>query len=173
MNSKMETQALSLSFRYSEHDYVQAMRTHYASRLRLPVDVAVIIGMIVFGIYEVNSGSKTFGIAAMVVSVLFALMLVAAFFVIPIYAFRSQPKFRDDYSLVFSPEGIQFRTANIDSNLQWSMYDRALIDAKSFILYYGKQQFTVIPKRVFGSAQQLEVFETMLRKHVPNVVVRP
>jgi hypothetical protein len=46
----MET--VNLSFRYADEDYVRAMRAHYASRLRLPLDIAVTSGVAVFGAYE-------------------------------------------------------------------------------------------------------------------------
>src|ERR1700686_3389529 len=164
----MET--VNLSFRYAEQDYVRAMRAHYASRLRLPLDIAVIVGLAVLGAYEAWSGSHGFGITLLSVSVVFALMLVAAFAIIPRIAFRGQPKFRDDYSLEFSPQGIHFRTAHIDSDLQWSMYTSALVDAHSFILYYGSQQFTVIPKRVFQDVLQRQTFEQLLDQNVSNVV---
>src|SRR4029077_890140 len=153
----MET--VNLSFRYAELDYVRAVRAHYASRLRLPLDVAVIVGVAVVGAYEWRSGSHGFGITLISVSGIFALMLVAAFAVIPTIAFRRQLKFRDDYSLSFSPQGIHFQTAHIDSDLKWGMYTGALVDAYSFILYYGSQQFTVIPKRVFQNASQRQTFE--------------
>jgi YcxB-like protein len=146
------------------------MRAHYASRLRLPLDIAVVVGSAVLGAYELRSGSRTFGIVLLCLSGIFALMLVAAFAIIPKIAFRMQPKFRDDYSLTFSPQGIHFRTAHIDSDLQWSMYTRALVDAHSIILYYGSQQFTVIPKRTFQDVAQRETFERLLVQNIPNVI---
>jgi hypothetical protein len=164
----MET--VNLSFRYAEQDYVRAARAHYASRLRLPLDIAVIVGVAAIGSYEVWSGSHGFGITLLSISVIFSLMLVAAFTIIPRIAFRRQPKFRDDYSLEFSPQGIHFRTANIDSDLKWSLYTSALVDAHSFILYYGSQQFTIIPKRVFQNFLQRQAFEQLLRQNVSNVV---
>jgi hypothetical protein len=164
----MET--VNLSFRYAEQDYVRAMRAHYALRLRLPLDITVIVGLAVLGAYEAWSGSLGFGITFLSVAGIFALMLVAAFAIIPRFSFRSQPKFRDDYSLRFSPQGIHFRTAHIDSDLQWSMYTSALVDAHSFILYYGSQQFTVIPKRVFQDVLQLQTFEELLGQNVSKVV---
>jgi len=97
-------------------------------------------------------------------------MLVAAFALIPSIAFRRQPKFRDEYSLSFSPEGIHFRTTHIDSDLKWGIYTWALADVYSFILYYGSQQFTVIPKRVFESPSQRQAFEQLLRQNVSRVV---
>jgi len=99
-------------------------------------------------------------------------MLIAVFTIIPPLAFRREPKFRDDYALTFSPEGIHFRTAHIDSRLQWSLYSRALIDAHSYILYYGSRQFTVLPKRIFQSAEQQQAFEQLLTQHVSQIVRR-
>ncbi|MGP0019264.1 MAG: YcxB family protein [Candidatus Sulfotelmatobacter sp.] len=164
----MET--VNVSFRYAEQDYVRALRAHYAGRLRLPFDIAVIVGVAIIGVYEWRSGSNVFGIFSLCLSGVLALMLVAAFAFIPSIAFRRQPKFRDEYSLSFSPEGIHFRTIYIDSDLKWDMYTWALVDAYSFILYYGSQQFTVIPKRVFESLSQRQAFEQLLRQKVSRIV---
>ena len=164
----MET--VNLSFRYVEQDYVRALRAHYASRLRLPLDIAVIVGVAIVGAYQWRSGSHGFGIISLCLSGFLALMLIAAFALIPSIAFRRQPKFRDEYSLSFSPEGIHFRTTHIDSDLKWGMYTWALVDAYSFILYYGSQQFTVIPKHVFDSSSQRQAFEQLLRQNVSKVV---
>ena len=164
----MET--VNLSFRYAEYDYVRAMRAHYASRLRLPLDIAVVVVVAGIAAYEWRSGSQGLGIALLCLSGIFALMLVAAFAIIPKITFRSQPKFRDDYLLTFSPQGIGFRTAHINSDLQWSLYTHALVDAHSYILYYGSKQFTVIPKRVFGDDAQRQTFARLLAQNVSKVV---
>jgi len=164
---------INLSFRYAESDYVRALRAHYASHLRLRLDTVVTVALAGFGIYLWRSPSLHWlGLASVIISVAFALMLVAAFTVVPPLAFRREPKFRDDYSLTFSPEGIHFRTAHIDSHLQWSMYSRALIASHSYVLYYGSRQFTVIPKRVFESAEQQQAFEQLLTQHVSHIVRR-
>src|SRR5882724_2865656 len=135
---------VNLSFRYSEIDYVRAFRAHYASRLRLRLDIIITVVVAGIGAYLWRLPSLHWlGLACVIVAVAFALMLVAAFTVIPRLTFRREPKFRDDYSLTFSPEGIHFRTAHIDSKLQWSLYSHALKDGDSFVLYYGSQQFTI------------------------------
>jgi hypothetical protein len=164
---------INLSFRYAESGYVLALRAHYASHLRLRLDIVVTVVLAGIGAYLWRSPSLHWlGLTCVVISVGFALMLAAAFTVIPPLAFRREPKFRDDYSLTFSPDGIHFRTAHIDSQLQWSMYSRVLIDAHSYILYYGSRQFTVIPKRVFQSVEQQQAFEQLLTQHVSQIVRR-
>lgn len=99
------------------------MRAHYASRLRLRLDIPAILAIVALGAYLWRSpDSRLYGMVLVGIAAAFALMLVAAFTVIPSVVFRREPKFRDDYSLAFSPEGIHFRTAHIDSQLQWSLY---------------------------------------------------
>jgi YcxB-like protein len=166
----MET--VDLSFRYAEQDYVRAMRAHYAERLRLRLDIAVIVGVAILGAYQWRTGSRGFGIALLCTSGIVTLMLVAAFVFIPVIAFRREPKFRDDYSLSFSQRGIHFQTAHIDSELKWDLYTGALIDAYSFILYYGSNQFTVIPKRVFQDDSQRQAFEQLLAQNVARIVYK-
>ena len=164
---------VNISFRYLESDYARALRAHYASRLRLRLDIVVAIVLASIGTYLWRSpGLHWLGVGCVLVGALFALMLVAAFTVIPRIAFRREPKFRDDYALTFSPDGIHFRTAHIDSQLQWSMYSRALVDSHSYVLYYGSRQFTVIPKRVFQNAEDLQAFEQLLTQHVSQIVRR-
>lgn len=154
-----------------ESDYVRALRAHYGSRLHLRFDLAVAILVFGFGLYLWQSPrSYWVGVACVAGAVLFSLMLLAAFTIIPRIAFRRESKFRDEYFLVFSPEGIHFRTAHIDSQLQWSMYSHVLIDAYSYVLYYGSHQFTVIPKRVFQSVEQRQIFEQLLTQSVSAIV---
>lgn len=143
------------------------------SPLRLLLDVSFAVVLAGIGAYLWRSSNLHWlGVACVVVSICFALLLVIAFTVIPLLVFRREPKFSDDYTLTFSPEGIHFRTANIDSQLQWGTYSRVLIDAHSYLLYYGSRQFTVIPKRVFQSIEQQQEFEQLLVRHISEIVRR-
>lgn len=164
---------IHLSFRYSELDFVRAMRAHFASRLRLKLDLAIAIAAALLGIYVWQSlNLPWYGIPLLGLSVLFVLLLIAAFSLIPGLIFRREAKFRDEYSLTFSSDGIHFRTNHIDSQLQWGMYSRALVDTHSFILYYGSRSFTAIPKRVFKNAEQQASFERLISQKIPEVSMK-
>ena len=167
------TETVSLLFRYAENDYVRALRTHYSSRLRVRFDIVAAIVTALLGVYSWRSPDYHWlSVVCLAASFVLVLILFAAFVVIPPLVFRSETKFRDDYALTFSQDGIHFRTAHIDSQLQWSMYSRALIDEHSYVLYYGSRQFTVIPKRVFQSAEQRQIFEQLVTQHVSKILRR-
>lgn len=166
-------ETINLSFRYAKSDIVRTLRSHHASRMRPRLDIAMALGLAVAGAYLWRSPSSHWsGVFFLCASAVFVLFLFAAFVVLPPLAFRLEPKYRDDYSLIFSPEGIHFRTVHIDSQLQWSLYSRALVDAYSYILYNNPRTFTIIPKRVFESSEQQRAFEQMLGQHVPKIITK-
>jgi hypothetical protein len=160
-----------LTFRYSEQDYVRAMRAHLKSRLRLKLDIVVIALAAALGLYEWHSlDSPWWGMALVFLAAVLAAVLIIALGIVPRMVFRGEPKFRDEYSLTFSENGIHFQTAHINSQLEWSMYIRALVDAHSFVLYHGRRSFTVVPKRVFKNPEHLEAFERLMAEKIPEIV---
>jgi len=110
------------------------------------------------------------GVLCVTFSVMFTILSIASIWVIPVLTFRRNPTLRDEYSLTFSRDGIHFRTPKIDSQLHWSLYPKALVDAHAYLLYYGTRQFTVIPKRVFESVDDQRAFEQLLTEHVARIV---
>lgn len=167
------SKTINLSFRYAKSDIVRAMRAHNATQMRPRLDIFLTATLAAAGAYFwSSSGSHWFGIFCVAVSGAFLLILLAAFVIIPPLAFRLNPKYRDDYSLTFSPDGIHFRTVHVDSQLQWSLYSRALVDAYSYVLYHGARMFTVIPKRVFQNSEEQNAFERMLGQHIPKIIAK-
>lgn len=76
--------------------------------------------------------------------------------------FQRNPKFREEYHLTFSRENIHFKTATLDSVLQWTHYERAIESPDLFLLMYGKGLYTLIPKRCFHSNEEMNGFRALL-----------
>lgn len=166
-------ETINLSFRYTKSDIVRAMRLHYSAHMRPRLDIGMAVGLAIAGARLLRSpDSHWFGVFALCASAALILMLLAAFVILPALAYRLEPKYRDEYSLVFSPEGIQFWTMHISSQLQWNTYSKAFVDAHSYLLYYGSRTFTIIPKRVFENSGQQKLFEKLITGHVPKIVTK-
>jgi hypothetical protein len=97
-------------------------------------------------------------------SLLLMAMIFATNYILPGIWFRQEPMLRDEYQLAFSEDGILFRTVQIDSQLQWSLYTRIVESDRFFLLYFGKRSFTIIPKRAFPSVEQADRFREMLKR---------
>ena len=65
------TSTVHLSFQYTERDYVRALRAHFKSRLRLRLDLFLVIVLAAIGVYLWPSWQ---GVASIVVAALFLLI---------------------------------------------------------------------------------------------------
>jgi hypothetical protein len=139
----------------------------------LPLDLFAIIAATAFGLFQwYDSG---FGLAALVslaASAALAIIVVLALFVIPHLAYRKRDKLKQPYHLQFSEEAIEFSTRSIESRLQWHLYGRVIIDRHSYLLYHGKDEFTIVPQRVFVNPEDRQTFERLLDRKVKTVVRR-
>lgn len=160
---------IGLRFKYTEAEYTAAMRLYLGQSRDL------MIRMIAVSLYSIASIALfvwlDFGNALIPLFIFGAcfplLMAFLLFFVIPRQRFRSDPKFADEYLLQFSDDGIHFKTTQVDALLQWSLYNKVLESERFYILVYGKNMISVIPKRAFAGADQEAAFAEMLRRNLP------
>ncbi|MBA2734954.1 MAG: YcxB family protein [Acidobacteria bacterium] len=156
---------ISLRFKYTEEEYVSATRFYLLRVSDFLFQLIISSLLIVAGVFSVlllDLESVTTFILIFV-GVIWLLVWLLALFVMPRQRFRSDPKFRDEYSLQFSDDGIQFKTSQIDALIQWSLYTKVLENDRFYLLIYGKNMISVIPKRAFTSADQEAAFDALLR----------
>lgn len=160
---------ISLRFKYTEEEYAAAIRLYLGHSKELITRLVVVfvysIAAIALFIWlDFDAAFIPWFVVAGCLPLIIAFLL---FFVMPRRTFRSDPKFADEYYLQFSDEGIHFKTAHIDSLVQWSLYNKVLENERFYILIYGKNMISVTPKRAFASANEEADFSEMLRRNLP------
>jgi YcxB-like protein len=153
-------------FTYSRNEYILAMKRHYKTTLRVRLDVmAGIAGIVGGSILALTTGSRFAWLMATAGALLLA-MVAYAIFVLPIIIYKSQPKLKNEYRLFFSDDGIEFKTAGIDAKLEWSLYTSWLSDNDFYILYHGKRDLSVIPRRSLSSNNADQRLREMLTRKI-------
>ena len=163
-------ETISLRFKYSEEEYVAATRL-YVKRstdfmFRLLACVVYSIACIFLFVWLEFAAEAVF--LLVFVSLLPFVIGYLYLFVLPRQRFRGDPKFRDEYLLQFSDDGIQFKTAQIDALVQWSLYSKVIENERFYLLIYGQNMISVIPKRAFANANQVAAFNGLLRRKLPG-----
>lgn len=163
------TEPIAVCFRYTENQYASGVRLHLAKRFRWKIDAPIAAGVIILGALAFVCGWGIAGPIVMGIGALYLCILALGWFWLPVRYYRSQPKLRDEYRLVFSEEGVAFNTDHIDSTLAWSTYQRTLADIETYLLYYGKDAFTLLPRGVFrpGTADESH-FRDLVRRKIPS-----
>lgn len=80
------------------------------------------------------------------------------------YVFTRSPKFREPTTLTFTDERIHYKTASIESTLDWSIFAELVEDDALFLLLYkAPRSYAIIPKRAFASPEAIAAFRELVR----------
>jgi len=164
-------QPLQLQFTYTEAEYVSAARLLMLREKTMVIRLMVFFVLILLGaiLLTIVQGFVLPLWSVVLLALLFDMALVYRIFVdMPKRYFRGDPKLGDEYRLTFSADHIWLQTSQIDSKLAWSLYTRVHENSSLYVIVYGKdsRMMTVVPKRVFTSAQEELRFRNLLRERV-------
>lgn len=162
-------EVISLRFKYTEEEYVAALRFYLMHSPDSWIRFAVSSFFIAAGLYLGWLLDMDLGVLLpfALIGLFWLLFWILVLAVFPHQAFRREPKFQDEYFLQFSEDGIHFKTAQIDALVQWSLYTKVLENDRFYILVYGKNMLSVTPKRAFTSADQEAAFNRLLKQKFP------
>jgi hypothetical protein len=163
---------VTLTFRYRPGEYIRAVNAHQLARARLVPDAAFSLVFLAAGLATLFLGGREnlwFGVAMCALGLALPATFAIFLFVLPRLMLAGSAKLHDEYQLTFSDAGIHFRTTAIDSRLAWSLYQSATEVRDFYLLYHGRRQFTVIPKRAFANETDRQAFEALLHAYVLKI----
>jgi len=169
--SEADKQIVQINFSYTEREYLAAFRFYMLRSKELVVRLVVFYVLFALGLVMLTVViDVSFPLWAMVA---FAFLMCASiiygnFINLPRRYFRGDPRFRDECYLTFSDAGIQFQSPTVSSAIAWSLYKKVMENDKFYILIYGLNSPTILPKRAFRDSTQETVFRALLRRHVDH-----
>ncbi|HVI71060.1 MAG TPA: YcxB family protein, partial [Pyrinomonadaceae bacterium] len=147
----IQAEPVHLSFRYTEEEYLAAIRSYFWRSKGLLARVIVSCLLFAIGLLLIDAWLGFF--IPVWADVILMFIAAVGFFHgyvidLPRGCFRGDPKFREEYNLTFSEEGIGFKTQSINSSIAWSLYTRVIENGSFYILVYGKNihSLSIIPK---------------------------
>ena len=165
--TETESAPISISFINELKDHIEAQRVLYNESILAKLDKVVAVLIFGFGVYcVVFIGLRWWTI------IWFPLAVAEWFDLFSLNRWRAKiwfqrnPKFREEYHLTFSHENIHFKTASLDSTLQWTHYERVIESPDLFLLMYGKGLYTLIPKRCFNSNEEINAFRALVNQAI-------
>ena len=152
---------MRITYRATQADLVHAARA-WEGRHWSIARYVVAASLLACGAFLILGAGVWWGGVFVLLSLLEALNLLPAAVLRAMIEYRANPKFREEFQLTLTPEGLHFRTPSIDSALKWDLYSDFFETAKAFILVYGKRMYTVIPKRALDGDAQLRELRELL-----------
>jgi len=165
-------QPIQIKFTQTEAEYLAATRLLLIGQKVLLIRMIVFLALVILGVMMMLLFTDfPFPLWA---AVLLGALIAGGFAYMglvdaPRRFFRKDPKMRDEFTLTFSEEGVAVKTAQIDSKLAWSLYKSVLENKSLYILMYNEPArltMTVVPKRVFRSANEEMEFRSLVHRQV-------
>lgn len=165
-NERM-SEPVILTYTYTEDEYTSAARFFYARTIHTTFNFFLSLIVLLGGFIGILlTGDSIVWFLLMFAGLILLVFSYYAHFVIPRQHYQRNPKFRDEYNLQFSEEGILFQSKGMESRLEWTFYSKVWETPVFYFLLYGKDMFTLIPKRAFGSRKQEATFRDMLKRKI-------
>ncbi len=171
----MGNESVHLRFTHTEKEYLDAVRFYFWHSKELLI--RLILSFVLFAIGLVMLDVILGGFLPLWAMVAFIFLAGLGWFHgfvidVPRRTFRGDPKFRDEYDLIFSDAGVDFKTAHVSASLRWSLYTRVIENNSFYIMMYGRDihSLSILPKRVFRDNEQEKTFRKLLRRNLdPNL----
>jgi hypothetical protein len=155
-------------FTISQHEYIRAMRRHFQSKLQVKRDLVGSAVAIYAGVCFLQASPKSWlGWLLVSVGAVLLTLVVYAIFLLPRLLYHYQPKLQSEYRLQFGDDAIRFQTDEINSELKWPFYHSWLRDDQFYLLYYGKRDLAVIPRRALKDGADQRLAELLSNKIGP------
>lgn len=155
---------LTLTFQYTEAEYVSAAHTYYARKFHVKTYLIVAGTILLAGLWLWwYSGEPVVLFGLSIFTLIIATPLIF-YFVTPRAHFRREPALGQVYELRLAEDGLEFKTAHASSKTGWEFYKQLWETENFYFLFYGRERFTVIPKRAFVDKAQDTWFNELVRR---------
>lgn len=159
---------MKIKFNCSKNDYTSGYRLHFKSQLTTKITPIFILISLLIGILSFIADDPANGILAFGAGGFLSLILLSRRFFLPAYIYNRNSSLGDETLWEFLEDSIHVKSNSTDAKVCWSKFTSVKFGPQHFLLYIGKDQFSVIPRRAFESKEQLLSFEHLLKEKILN-----
>ena len=147
---------VTATFNYSKPKVIQALRFHFIKRkeirwLIIAVNLFAILSAALFYMKQVTP------FAFMVSSLLWVVLLLNFWFIMPYWVYKRSPLFKDSLKASFGDFGLNLSNEKGHSEWSWNEFSTWLESPHFFHLYLGERVFLIIPKDAFSDEEVISV----------------
>jgi hypothetical protein len=152
-------------FTYEKPKVIQALRYHFITRkeirfMVIAVNIFAIISAILFFMKKLSPT------AFMVGSVLWFILMISFWFILPYSIYKKSKTFLDSFKVILQSDDFMIENNRGSKSWQWTSFSSFLESPHFFHLYFDTKSFFLIPKYAFGEDQIFEarkIFKEKIR----------
>lgn len=155
---------MTITFDYDKKQVLQALRYHFISRPEIRILIILI------NVFAITSAGffyykKIQPIAFLTFSLLWFLIMVAIWLILPSSIYRRNQTFKDHFKLSFLEDNLVLETSRGKKDWHWESISYYVESPNFFYLYFDPRSFFLVPKDAMeGEVSTIDVRNIMNRK---------
>jgi hypothetical protein len=156
---------MTIYFGYEKGQVMQALRYHFISRPEIRI-MLILVNVFAIASIILYSFRKITPMAFFVGSLLWIVLMISFWFILPGLVYRRAETFKHSFSMEFEQDG--FRLSHERGNRQWPWEALStFIESPHFFhLYFDSRSFFLVPKSGCKDKEEVAELRTLLKEKV-------
>lgn len=156
---------MTIHFAYEKGQVLQALRYHFISRpeiriMIIVVNVFALVSLLLYVFQKITPLAFTVG------SVLWIVLMISFWFILPGIVYRRAETFRHEFSMNFEQGGFSLQHERGSRSWEWAALSNFLESPHFFHLYFDSRSFFLVPKSGFRDKDEIYELRKLLKEKV-------
>lgn len=156
---------MTIHFGYEKAQVMQALRYHFISRpeirtMIILVNVFALASILLYAFHKVTP------FAFMVGSLLWIVLMISFWFILPMAVYRRAETFRHEFSMDFEQQGFSLKHERGSRSWPWNALTHFIESPHFFHLYFDSRSFFLVPKNGFRDKDEIHEMRQLLKEKV-------
>jgi hypothetical protein len=156
---------MTIHFGYEKAQVMQALRYHFISRpeirtMIIVVNVFALASILLYAFHKITP------FAFMIGSLLWIVLMVSFWFILPMAVYRRAETFRHEFSMHFEQDGFSLQHEKGSRSWPWNALSNFIESPHFFHLYFDSRSFFLVPKNGFKDKDEVYEMRKLLKEKV-------
>lgn len=156
---------MTVSFSYDKKQVLQALRYHFLSKreIRLMIILVNVFALLSAILFYLR---KILPFAFLVGSLLWFILMIVFWFVLPGMVYKRAATFRDHFTMNFGDDSFTVGNERGSRSWPWNALGSFLETPHFFHLYFDNRSFFLVPKSGFAGSDEIYQFRQLLKEKI-------
>jgi len=154
-----------IHFSYDKSQVMQALRYHFISRREIRIMI-ILVNVFAIASFTLYFFHKISPYALLTGSVLWIVLMISFWFVMPSMVYKRAATFKDKFSMDFTEEGFTLGHERGSRTWPWKALSTFMETPNFFHLYFDSRSFFLIPKSGCKDKEEVAELRGLLRSKI-------
>lgn len=155
---------VKINLNYSSLEIIAAWRFHYKKMISLRKNFGYSVAASLFSLASWKViGTPLFTISFLIIAILLFFTPVFVIFILPIIIYKVNKEKYKEFRFEFDENNLAITNSSITTVYRWTQFFRVSENYYLMLIYYGENQFIILPKRCFKNVLDLAELRKILK----------